>query len=191
MLTDKHGNECSKRLPVAIYTLSTVSFDYFWALRYAEQLYGKHGIFFDVVDQSCLALSAAEQVSLAVIDGTCRWDQNNSEQDDLHSLVNPPPGRVCVFIVGGIQQPSGPLAGCAGHAPDKPAAVVSGTLGTNYTLAHEVGHILLTSSFSPVHETSPSNIMVGGTHRIPVNSSPDFNAAQVRQVLQSDLLVDV
>lgn len=191
MRTDKYGNECSKRLPVGIYTLSTMSFDYFVSLTFAEQLYGKHGILFDVVDQRCLALSAAQQVSLAVIDGTCEWDQNNSEQDDLHALVSAPPGRLCVFIVGGIQKPDGPLAGCAGHAPDTPAVVVSGAMGTNYTLAHEIGHVLLTSSYSPVHETSTSNIMVGGTWRIPANSSPDFDADQVRQILTSNLLVDV
>jgi hypothetical protein len=189
MWTDRHGNRCSKRLPVGIYTLAAVqSFDYFEAVGFAEQLYGKHGIYFDIVSQMCLALDAAQQVRLAVIDGSCQWDQNNSEQAELHTLVNAPSGQVSVFIVGGIQQDTGPLAGCAGHAPDTPAAVVSGSVGTKFTLAHEVGHILLTSSYSPVHETSTSNIMIGGTHRIPVNGSPDFNEAQLRQIMSSRLL---
>jgi hypothetical protein len=192
MKKDRHGNECSKRLPVGIYTLAAVqSFDYFEAVSFAERLYGKHGIFFDIVTQMCMALDAEQQVRLAVIDGSCEWDQNNSEQAELHTLVSAPPGQVSVFIVGGIQQDTGPLAGCAGHAPTTPAAVVSGSVGTKFTLAHEVGHILLTSGYSPVHESVNTNIMIGGTHQIPINSSPDFNAAQLQKILAHPLLQSV
>jgi hypothetical protein len=192
MKKDRHGNECSKRLPVGIYTLAAVqSFDYFEAVTFAEKLYGKHGIFFDIVAQMCLALDEAQQLQLAVIDGSCEWDQNNAEQAELHKLVNAPAGQVSVFIVGGIRQDTGPLAGCAGHAPATPAAVVSGSVGTKFTLAHEVGHILLTSGFSPVHESVNTNIMIGGTHQIPINSSPDFNAAQLQKILAHPLLQSV
>ncbi len=191
MKKDKHGNECTKRLSLAIYTLAQVKFEYFKALEFAEKLYGKHGILFDVVAQQCLALKKADQVKLAVIDGTCKWDQNNSEQDDLWELVKPPVGRLVVFIVGGIQKPKGPSAGCAGHAPSKPAVVVSGSLGTNFTLAHEVGHVLLTSDFTPVHTFSKRNIMVNGTHKIPKKSFPDFNRKQLKQIMKSKLLVSI
>ena len=190
-MKDKHGNECSKRLPVGIYTLALVeSFDYFEAVEVAEKLYGKHGIFFDVVTQLCLALDEAQQVRLAVIDGSCEWDQNNSEQAELHTLANAPQGQVSVFIVGGIQTDSGSLAGCAGHAPTTPAAVVSGKAGTKFTLSHEVGHILLTSSFSPVHETSTSNIMISSTRNLSVNE-PNFNEAQLRKIMSHPLLQSV
>lgn len=59
-----------------------------------------------------------------------------------------------------------------------------------YTLAHELGHVLLTSEFSPVHESSNSNIMVNGTHNSPAGSSPTFNAAQITQIKKSTHLKD-
>ncbi len=191
MKKDKHGNECTKLLRVNIFTLAVPAFDYSKSITFAEKLYGSNGIYFDIGQQLCLALTEAQQVKLKVIDGTCKWDQNNAEQDALYDLVKSRMiSGIAIFIVGGIQTDSTKtLAGCAGHDPAKPAVVVSAT-GTMYTLAHELGHVLLTSGFSPVHESSNSNIMVNGTHNIPANSSPTFNAAQIAQLKKSTHLKD-
>ncbi|HOW77341.1 MAG TPA: hypothetical protein P5102_13430 [Candidatus Competibacteraceae bacterium] len=61
--------------------------------------------------------------NLEVIDGACKWDQNNSEQDDLFDLVKAKiSGGIVIFIVGSIKtSATDTLAGCAGHAPLKPA----------------------------------------------------------------------
>lgn len=74
MRKDKHGNECSKHLPVSVYTLAITRFDYIKAQTFAEKLYGKNGILFDVTGSS-LWLNKADQVKLAIIDGACKWDQ--------------------------------------------------------------------------------------------------------------------
>lgn len=189
MKKDKHGNECDKLVHATIYTLASPKFDYFKAVEFTEKLYGSNGIYVSWGFGQCLALSKAQQVKLKVIDGACKWDQNNAEQDDLYDLVGAKNySGILIFIVGGIKtDATKTLAGCAGHAPSKPAVVVSAT-GTMYTMAHELGHVLLTSSFTPVHETSTSNIMVSGTHRIAAGSSPTFNAAQVTQIKKSKLL---
>ncbi len=191
MKKDKHGNQCSKLLPVNIFELAPPQFDYFKAVTFAEKLYGSNGIYFDIRQGLCLALTSAQQTKLAVIDGQCKWDQNNSEQDDLFELVKGRVGTgISIFIVGGINTDgTNTLAGCAGHSPSKPAVVVSAT-GTIYTMAHELGHVLLTSTFSPVHETSNTNIMVNGTHNIPAGSSPTFNANQIKQIMKSTHLKD-
>ena len=191
MKKDKHGNQCNKLLPVNIFSLALPAFDYNKAITFAEKLYGSNGIYFDIRQELCLALSAAQQTKLAVIDGECKWDQNNAEQDDLFNLVKGRVGTgISVFIVGGINTDgANTLAGCAGHNPAKPAVVVSAT-GTMYTLAHELGHVLLTSTYSPVHETITSNIMINGTHKIPANSSPTFNVSQIRQITKSTHLRD-
>lgn len=191
MKKDKYGNQCNKILSVNIFTLAAVKFDYFKAIEFAEKLYGSNGIYFDIRQGLCLALSEAQQVKLQVIDGACKWDQNNAEQDDLFNLVKDRvTSGISIFIVGGIKtDATTTISGCAGHSPSKPAAVVSAT-GTMYTLAHELGHVLLTSSHSPVHETSTSNIMVNGTHKIPANSFPTFNKTQIKQILKSAHLKD-
>jgi hypothetical protein len=185
---DKHGNDCKHRLRVRIYTLAPVKFNYVKALTFAEKLYGGMGILFDTVHQSCPVLTVAQQAKLAIIDGTCKWDQNNKEQDQLHKLVKAPAGQLCVFIVGAIKTPKGHLAGCAGHEPTTPGAVVSSKDASDFTLAHEIGHVLLGSGYSPVHSGDQKNIMFTPTGNIPKNSSPGFNASQKTQIMKSKLL---
>lgn len=189
---DRHGNECSKRIPIHIRTLALPKFNYNKSIEFAEKLYGSIGVYFDIQSGLCMALSKANSVKLAVIDGTCKWDQNNSEQDDLYKLAGlSRSDGVIAFIVGGIKQPSGSgLNGCAGHEPDKPAFVVSAN-ASNFTLAHELGHVLLGPKYSPVHTTSMSNIMFGGgTSKIPSTTSPTFDAKQTAQILKSSYLKD-
>lgn len=185
---DRHGNTCHKRIQIHIYSLRSPRWDYSWAIEYAEQLYGSNGIYFDIRTAVCPVISEADDVALNVVDGTCRWDQSNTEQDRLHTAVGLGSYQgIAVFIVGGINNNGSTISGCAGHKPSKPTAVVSAT-GTNYTLAHEVGHVLLGSDYSPVHTSSTSNIMIGGTWQIPNGTRPTFNNNQVAELKRSTLL---
>jgi hypothetical protein len=102
----------------------------------------------------------------------------SEEQDRLHGLGGDTkkvgPGEVRVYWVSQIREASGKmLAGCAGHAPHKPALMIS-AIGSRWTLAHELGHVLLTKQFSPVHSSEPNNLMFSPTaqaDRVPVLSS--------------------
>ncbi|MEZ5584062.1 MAG: hypothetical protein R3F37_16180 [Candidatus Competibacteraceae bacterium] len=109
MKTDKHGNKCDKRLPVAIYSLALPKFDYDKAITFAEKLYGSNGIYFDIRQEQCLNVSAAQQVKLEVIDGACKWDQNNSEQDDLYNLVDTWVSNSIVIFIVGVSRPARPV----------------------------------------------------------------------------------
>src|SRR6056297_588503 len=110
MSTDQYGNECSKRLSLHIRTLALPEFNYNDAIDYAARLYGSIGVHFQVRSESCVVMNSAQSTRLAVIDGTCDWNQNNSEQDDLWDLAGISIGRgVVAFIVGGINTGSGTL----------------------------------------------------------------------------------
>jgi hypothetical protein len=50
------------------------------------------------------------------------------------------------------------LQGCAGHAPDRPAVTIAAT-AFKTTMADEVGHVLLSSSFYQVHTDDSANPM--------------------------------
>ena len=189
MKKDKYGNNCTKRLPIHIRTLALPNFNYSKAIEIAGKLFGSNGIFMDIRSEFCLALSEADAVKFNVIDGECKWNQFSSEQEDLYELAKISPGSgVAVCIVGGVKTSSGSLNGCAGHAPSKPAVVI-GADATVYTLAHEIGHVLLGPSFSPVHTESTSNIMYKSTNGIPAGSSPTFNAEQATQIKKSGFLI--
>lgn len=186
MKTDRHGNECSHEARITIRSIALPEFDYAMAKRNAEQLYGSNGIYFNVVSEQCTALSEEMALRLAVIDGTCRWNQFSEEQDDLYDAVGGSMfSGILVCFVGSLMKPDGGrLNGCAGHEPAKPTAVI-GKSATVWTMAHEVGHILLSPSYSPVHTASSGNIMYRRSSTFTAASSPSFDAAQVTQMKSS------
>jgi hypothetical protein len=155
------------------------------AIRNAQKLYGRNGIYFDVISQQSIQLNAADFGRLSVVNGQCQWNQESPEQADLFSRLNSFDmlGITAVFVKG-IQTLTGALNGCAGHANWR-AGVMVGSACTPWTLAHEVGHVLLGSSYSPVHTTSPSNIMYEKSSQFTQTSNPSLDLPQVAQVLRS------
>ena len=80
---------------------------------------------------------------------------------------------------GLLRQRDAGRPGCGGHAPDRPAATVAQE-AWRLDMAHEVGHVLLTSWFSPVHHPHPRNLM----NAYPANNDvvKVLTYAQVRQM---------
>ncbi|GAB5374025.1 MAG: hypothetical protein AcusKO_04870 [Acuticoccus sp.] len=180
-----------KHLDIHISTLNPPRFDYNAALRFALDLYGSIGIQLRIRTEICPALDAADATRLSVINGDCRWNQFNTEQDDLYERAGIRAGAsgVRVFFVAGlVELDGGSLKGCAGHAPGKPACVIDSNIATMFTLSHELGHVLLTSSFSPVHHPSNNNIMFRVTDGHTLSRPPVFDAAQTTQIRSNALL---
>mgnify|MGYP000871073458 CR=1 FL=1 len=179
----------TKAVSIHIRTLAAPMFEYSRAIAMAKMIYGNIGVAFNIASEMCPSLDTTSNVDLSEVNGMCAWNQFNPEQSDLYSRAHPGSGGVTVFIVGAIREtPGNTLAGCAGHAPGKPTAVVSAAAGTIYTIAHEVGHVLLGSAYSPVHATDIRNIMIGGTWQIPANAIPYFTEGQRQQILRNPLL---
>lgn len=180
-----------KHLDIHISTLNPPRFDYGAAIRFALDLYGAIGIQLRIRTEICPALSEADATRLAVINGDCHWNQFNTEQDDLYARagIRASASGVRIFFVGGlVELDGGSLKGCAGHAPGKPSCVIDSNIATIFTLSHELGHVLLTSSYSPVHHTSTSNIMYRVTDGHSLSNPPSFDAAQITQIRSNALL---
>jgi hypothetical protein len=134
-------------------SLTHVPFDQ--ALRNAATVYGQYGIDFQFGSGESLLLSEAETRLFDRIDDECNWVMTSGEYDQLHRLGTPCPATdVKVFFV---HQLRGDL-GCGGHAPDRPAVTVAKE-AWRWDMAHEVGHVLLTSLFAPVHHPHWLNLM--------------------------------
>ncbi|MFO0698068.1 MAG: peptidoglycan-binding protein [Nitrospira sp.] len=72
--------------------------------------------------------------------------------------------------------------GCGGHAIDRPACTVAAH-AFGWTTAHEVCHVLLGSSFSPVHVEDTRNLMFRYSRR--ESSVPVLTDRQVAQIRRS------
>jgi hypothetical protein len=166
-------------------SLTDVSFD--TAFRNAQRVYAQYGIRIDFASGMSLGLPADQAARLENVDGTCNWVITSGEYNEVHRLAgNIPANEILVCYVSRFA--SGKL-GCGGHAPNKPACIVTAA-GSQWTTAHEVGHVLLGSGFSPVHETTTGNLMYRSSPAITGNP-PSLTPAQVAQIKRSSCCASI
>jgi hypothetical protein len=162
----------------------------FQALEDTRRVYGMYGFRVDESGGMSLAMTPDQQLTLSVIDTTCEWNKQSDEQNQLFALGGGRSGvaatDIMVYYVNGIKDTSNgqALAGCAGHKPGTPAVVVAAT-AAKYDMAHEVGHVLLTPSFTPVHHPSSVNLMFLNA---VTADPPGLTEAQVRRIRASALV---
>jgi hypothetical protein len=151
-------------------------------LANAQKVYAQYGISVEFGSGMSLALSSADAAKFEQIDGECNWTFGSGEYYDLQQLGGQVPSdEILVFYVQRFSSAS--LLGCGGHIPGKPACTVAAA-GSQWSTAHEVGHVLLGSSFSPVHSTDTTNLMYSSTPGITA-ALPGLTDAQVTQIKSS------
>ena len=168
------------RLHFRSLTLTDVPFN--TILSSTQAVYAQFGIRVDFASGISLGLSPEETDKFKQIDGQCKWNVTGSEFGELQQLGGPLPSNdITVFFVEKFEQA---LNGCGGHLPNQPACIVA-KAGTNFCTAHEVCHVLLTSSFAPVHIDIATNLM----HSVDLQRSttPTLTPAQVTKIKSSPL----
>jgi Putative peptidoglycan binding domain len=137
-------------------SLTNVSFD--TLLNNTVAVYGQYGIKIVMKNGQSLLLSEEEQKRFEKVDQLCNWDLTVGEFNELHKLGAPAPETdVLVYFIKSFKKEKG-LLGCGGHAKGRPACTVAQN-GGPFDTAHEIGHVLLTSSFVPVHTVDTRNLM--------------------------------
>lgn len=170
----------SVRLHFKSISLTDVPFN--TILSSTQAVYAQFGIRVDFGSGESLRLSPAEAATFQQIDGQCTWKVTGGEFADLQGRGTPVPANdVVVFFVDRFSQS---LNGCGGHMENRPACIVA-RAGTNFCTAHEVCHVLLTSSFAPVHINDANNLM----HPVdlPRAKTPTLTPAQIARIKASPL----
>ncbi len=179
----------TKRIPIHIRSIAQPTFDLRKSLAYTQGLYASIDVHFDIQSNQGMALKKNDLIKLSTINGACTYNQSNAEHTLLYKLAGlTKKDGLVVFIVKGIQKPNGGiLNGCAGFLPGSPSVIVSSTASI-FTIAHEIGHVLL-GAYAPSHTKSKRNIMFGGgTNNIPANSFPSFDQNQKNAIHLSPYL---
>lgn len=167
------------RLHFRSVALTNVPFDRI--LSDTEIIYAQYGIQIVFANGESLGLSDADTALFEQIDQDCKWTLNDGEFNQLHSLGSPAPANdVLVYYVKTFKKAT--LLGCGGHATKRPALTVAAR-ASRWDTAHELGHVLLTSAFAPVHLNDTRNLMhptASAYMDIPV-----LNDKQVQQIRAS------
>ena len=155
-------------------------------LANTQVVYAQFGIKVEFASGMSLLLDPAKAKALEQIDGQCTWKPTTGEFAELLELGGRVPATdIAVFF---IDRFSASINGCGGHLQDRPACIVA-KAGSKFCTAHEVCHVLLTSSFTPVHITDSTNLM----HPVDLAraKTPGLTAAQVTQVKASPMCVAI
>ena len=155
-------------------------------LANTQAVYAPHGIRIEFASGKSLSLSEEEQARLLQIDGSCEWTISAGEFAELMQMGGTTPRtEIAVFYVDRFSEA---INGCGGHMPNRPGCIVA-RAGTPYSTAHEIGHVLLGSSFTPVHVNDTNNLMFpSGIARARV---PGFTDLQLQRIKASPLCVAI
>jgi hypothetical protein len=149
-------------------------------LSSAQDLYAQYGIRIDMMNGQSLLFTPGDQARFEKVNQECVWDLSVGEFNELHSRGAPAPNTdVLVYFVKSFKEQ---LNGCGGHAKGRPACTVAES-GTRWTVAHELGHVLLGSGFAPVHVNDTRNLMNVTTATI--TSMPTLTHRQLAQIRNS------
>lgn len=172
-----------KKVTLHFRSLSLTNVPFERLLSGAQQAYAQYNI--QVVFGSGLSynLTAAEASKFERLDGECNWEITEGEYAELLRRGRDIPRTdIGVFFVKRFA--GGSLLGCGGHLKNRPACIVAAN-GNRYDMAHEVGHVLLTSAYSPVHHASRKNLMHEDESHYPL--TPVLDQSQLARIRSSPL----
>ncbi len=165
----------------------------FTQLQVMQDVFAQYGILVKMLSGQSVGLKADEQLKLAVVDGDCQWDQVSDEQRLLENSGSKQfvgPNDVTVYFATVLRKKDGStLQGCAGHPPNQPAVMIAATAVDKTTMAHEVCHVLLGSSFAPVHVGEDANLMC--TAPVCTGNPAFLSVAQLNRIFASKYLTKI
>jgi hypothetical protein len=180
------GGGFTHRVRLHFRSISLTDVPFNTILSNTQLVYAQYGIKVEYASGMSLMLTAAESRRLEQLDGSCTWKINSGEYAELlQKGGSVPSNEISVFFVNRFSEA---INGCGGHMKNRPACIVA-KAGTKWCTAHEVCHVLLTSSFSPVHITDTKNLM----HPVDITRSatPKLTPAQVTQIKASPMCVPI
>lgn len=162
----------------------------FTQLKVMQEVFAQYLIDVVMLSGESVGLAPGEQLTLNIVDGDCEWDQVSDEQKLLqNSGSNQVVGvnDIVVYFATVLREKNGnTLQGCAGHAPTRPAVMIAASAIDRTTMAHEVCHVLLGSSFAPVHVDEDANLMCNAA---VCTGNPAFlSVKQLNRVFASKLV---
>ena len=180
------GRRFTHRVRLNFRSISTTNVPFNTILAHTQAVFAPHGIRIDFANGMSLGLASDVATRLSQVDGTCNWTITGGEYAELFRHGSDVPSSdVGVFFIDRFSEA---INGCGGHLTNRPGCIVA-RAGTKWCTAHEVCHVLLGSSFNPVHINDSRNLM----HSVDIQRSatPTLTASQVTRIKQSPLCVAI
>ncbi len=179
------GTLFTHRVRVHLRTVARPSVSEYTSFHTAQRVYAQYKIKLQLSSAASLMLPKGKKLDLEVIDVDCYPHKLSADQRLIYSLGNSGnigANDIRVYYVDRIRDVDlGTLHGCAGSLPGK-AAVTVAAAASRWDMAHEIGHILLGSSYKPVHHADTRNLMHASS--VPA-TTPFLDDSQVQAIKRS------
>jgi hypothetical protein len=177
---DRRLNAFTHRVRLHFRSIALTNIPFHQSLSNAETVFGQYGIKIEFASGESIGLSPDERELFQKVDQECNWELSDGELHQLHGIGSPAPSTdILVFHVNTFADN---ITGCGGHARNRPACTIAAHHGA-WTTSHEVCHVLLGSSFSPVHIQDKRNLLFPTTRTL--SSVPVLTDRQVTQIRKS------
>lgn len=181
------GRPFTHRVRLHFRSISLTDVPFSTILAHTQAVYAPYGIKIEFGSGASLGLAVDVAQRLAQVDGSCQWSITGGEFAEVQRAGPAVPSSdIGVFYIDRFSQQN--LLGCGGHLPNHPACIVA-RAGSKWDTAHEACHVLLGSSFSPVHVNDFDNLM--HPYANTYARTPVLNAAQLERIKQSPLCVAI
>lgn len=190
--TDVLGHQCDRKLRLHVRRLHHLAFDPFETLRCTQRVFGPVGIQVEVCSLESMQVPLKDVSRFAAVTEPYTWNSTNADRSEMYSRYGAQDlGSVTVFLISRIVplvNPDGSLSEIAGTAasPVHRPAVYIGAFAPPWTLAHELGHLLLLPRFNELHNADRANLMFKFTGWSP--TPPAINEKQAAAMRESPLL---
>lgn len=182
------GRPFTHRVRLQFLSISLTDVPFNTILAQTQAVYAPYGIKIEFAGGMSLRLDSDVAERLQQVQGSCEWEVTDGDFAEILRLGgNIPPTNIGVFYIDRFSDAN--LLGCGGHMKNRPACIVA-KAGSRYDTAHEICHVMLGSTFVPVHaDSDPTNLMHPTASTFA--KTPLLTDAQVTRIKQSHLCVPI
>ena len=183
-----HGSPFTHRVRLHFRSISRTEQPFHTLLEHTQAVYAPYGIKIEMASGQSVKLSDDETGKYRRVDGQCTWNPSGTELGELQAKLGQRFDPFAVTVIYVEQLDTLDTMGCAGHHPSLPACLIS-RYASQWDTAHEVGHVLLTRKYSPLHSFDRLNLMAAGSRSF--GPLPVLTQRQVDQMKKSPCCVPI
>lgn len=149
-MSSYYGNPFSHRVRLHFRSIARTGQPFHTLLEHTQAVYAPYGIKIEMASGQSVKLSDEDVGKYRRVDGQCTWRPSGTEIGELQARLGQRFDPFAITVIYVEELDTLDTMGCGGHHPSLPACLIV-RHASQWDTAHEIGHVLLTRKFNPIH----------------------------------------